>query len=547
MVPNLQNGDILGDRYRIVSLLGQGGMGNVYLAEDLKLAGKKWAVKESFHLPANSEQFIAEAELLIRLNHPYLPNIIDYYSPNFQGYAYLVMDYIRGSTLMQKFTEHKQSMPVPEVVGIALQLCDVFHYLHHISPSPIIYRDLKPSNVMLDEQGNVRLIDFGIARNLKRHQQADTLQIGTIGFAAPEQFELLQTDPRTDLYSLGALMYFLLSGGNYFYMTEKPLEETGIKLPDRLMNVVGRLLKHDPAERFQNALEVRQELQGVLDSDHYRRTANSRISGWSAGHSRRMIAFCSLYPGAGSTFAVLSMAKALSLSSIPNAVVEWPYNEPELYQLLFGERNAPRDYRFLLDQICSGCPPELHVPWIDDFTEWYPVHPDGKKGAWRETDVLKMLHAVKAPATLVDVSHHWNIPEAEALFQLADALVFVVDPFPAKMNGSQSLQMLGKINGYRNSGKNVYIVANRDLPIRMRREWISSLPFAPACFLPDIPFADIMEAVWKGRLVQDRPDVMRKLSVALSPLIEDAAPADLFQYRRGRAEKYRKIFFKLQK
>lgn len=541
--PNLQIGNVLGDRYRIVSLLGQGGMGIVYLAEDLKLAGKKWAVKESIHSPTNSEQFVAEAEVLIRINHPSLPNIIDYFPPNLEGYAYLVMDYIRGCTLMEKFTREGGSLPYSEIAGIAIQLCEAFHYLHHISPAPIIYRDLKPSNVMLDEQGTVRLIDFGIARNLKRHELADTLQIGTIGFAAPEQFDLLQTDPRTDLYSLGALMYYLLSGGNYFYMTEKPLEETGRKLPDRLMNVVGRLLKHDPAERYQSALEVRRELQGVLDSDHHWRSSNSSDPAWKTDHSRRMIAFCSLYPGAGSTFAVLSMAKALSSRRIPNAVVEWPYNEPELYQLLFGERNAPKQYQFLFDQIRLGCPPELHVPWIDDLTQWYPVHPDGQKGQ-SETDVLKMLHAVKTPVALVDASHHWNLSEAEALFQLADALVIVVDPFPAKMNRSQSLQMLDKMNGYRNSGKNVHIVANRDLPIRMRREWISSLPFSPTCFLPDIPFADIIEAVWKGQLVQDRPDVIRKLSVALSPLIEDAASVGLFAHRKGRSEKLSKLFFK---
>jgi serine/threonine protein kinase len=211
-------GDTLGGRYRIVSLLGQGGMGRVFLAEDLKLKGKKWAVKECLHVGSDVQVFLEEAEMLAQLQHPQLPQLVDYFASDTGGFAYLVMDYIQGPTLQDLFERGGRELAVDRVVNYSLQLCELFHYLHSFRPKAIIYRDLKPSNVMINEHDRVRLIDFGVARHFTLGKHADTLQLGTIGFAAPEQLVSAQTDFRSDLYTLGAMMYYLLSRGQYMYI-----------------------------------------------------------------------------------------------------------------------------------------------------------------------------------------------------------------------------------------------------------------------------------------------------------------------------------------
>lgn len=259
-----QPNDLLGRRYRIVSVLGQGGMGTVYLADDIKLPGKRWAIKETMHAPSDFRQFVDEAEMLTRLDHPGLPRIVDYFAPDDEGFSYLVMDYIQGTTLLEWFERRERKTDTATAVRIAIQLCELFHYLHHEQRVPVVYRDLKPSNVMIDESCHIRLIDFGVARSYKQGQTSDTLQLGTIGFASPEQFLGKQTDGRSDLYSLGALLYYLLSGGKYFYTVQKPLDQVATGLPERLTRLVGKLLRSAPNERYQTAQETMRELEDML-------------------------------------------------------------------------------------------------------------------------------------------------------------------------------------------------------------------------------------------------------------------------------------------
>ncbi|MFS0839487.1 serine/threonine protein kinase [Paenibacillus sp. 1P03SA] len=259
----LYAGDILGSRYRIVSVAGRGGMGTVYLAEDLKLKGKRWAVKETLRHARDYQRFIDEAEMLIRLQHVHLPGIVDYFPPDDEGFSYLVMDYIEGETLVERFDRTGGQVGAAAAVNYALQLCDLFHYLHDELPVPMIYRDLKPSNIMIDGQEQVRLIDFGIARHFKNGSPADTVRVGTVGFAAPEQFQQLQTDRRTDLYSLGAVLYYLLSGGKYPYSSTVSLARLNKEVPESLSAVVGKLLEPEPDNRYPNAGKLRADLAEV--------------------------------------------------------------------------------------------------------------------------------------------------------------------------------------------------------------------------------------------------------------------------------------------
>ncbi|WP_181956690.1 serine/threonine protein kinase [Paenibacillus piri] len=387
-------GDVLGGRYRIAAVLGRGGTSTVYVADDLRLSGKRRAVKET--RPAEQEAYAsrAEAEMLIRLNHPNLPDIVDYYPSDERGFSYLVMDYIEGETLLQRFERQARRMTEGQVIGYALQLCDLFHYLHSYRPDPIIYRDLKPSNLMIDIEERVRLIDFGIARSFKAGQPSDTVQIGTVGFAAPEQFEGRQTDARTDLYGLGALMYFLLSGGHYYRAAYKRLREHDARLSASIAALVEKLLQAEPDARCQSAAEVRAELQRALAEQQAQSGAAEGAerrapglgaaqrgparAGTAAGNAAaglappRVIAVGALYAGAGATFAALAIARALHGLGVPHAVLEPPGRQPELYALLYGEKHAPAGYRCYND---AGLRHQPEAPWTDGRTLWLPAHP----------------------------------------------------------------------------------------------------------------------------------------------------------------------------
>ncbi|MCR8643932.1 serine/threonine-protein kinase [Paenibacillus sp. N1-5-1-14] len=327
----LQVSDVLGGRYRIVSVLGSGGMGTVYLADDLKLQGKQWAIKETVIANQDVQQFIDEAQMLVQLNHPLLPNIIDYYPPDQEGLSYLVMDYIKGHTLQDIFLRADKQMVESSVVHYALQLCEVFQYLHHEQPHPIVYRDLKPANIMIDEQNMIRLIDFGIARSFKEGKDTDTVQIGTIGFAAPEQFENQQTDNRTDLYALGALMYYLLSGGKYYYVLQKPLEQVQQGLNAHLYPIIQRLLQTSPANRYQRVVDVKQHLMSITREASYQAAASQHVQD-ALQQSRnirglRTLAITSVSPGVGSTHQAFMIASFLAANQAKVAVVEANYSE----------------------------------------------------------------------------------------------------------------------------------------------------------------------------------------------------------------------------
>lgn len=206
---------MLEGRYIIVKTIGRGGMGAVYLALDTRLNHMPVAIKEMStqavegDLQAAIAAFQKEASLLISLRHPALPVIRDFFSRS-ENRWYLVMDYIEGRNL-REIVDQRGPVPETEVLDWAEQLCNILDYLHSQSP-PIIFRDLKPSNIMLTPQGQIKLIDFGIARHFRQGSTADTSAYGSHGFAPPEQYGQNQTDSRADIYALGATLHYLLTG-----------------------------------------------------------------------------------------------------------------------------------------------------------------------------------------------------------------------------------------------------------------------------------------------------------------------------------------------
>ena len=230
----------LKQRYKIVTMVGKGGMGAVYKAEDIQFGNRLVAVKEMSQSNLDpqeaknvAEQFKQEAYMLAHLKHPNLPSIYDYFGE--QGRWYLVMDFIEGTTLDARLDRTpRHSLTVAESVEIGIQIAKVLGYLHN-RPSPIIFRDLKPLNIMVTPEDNIYLIDFGIARLFKTGKAKDTVAYVSPGYAAPEQFGRTQTSPQSDIYSLGATLHQLLSGhepsSNVPLFTFKPLNTYNPNIP----------------------------------------------------------------------------------------------------------------------------------------------------------------------------------------------------------------------------------------------------------------------------------------------------------------------------
>ncbi len=253
-------GQIIDDKYEILKLIGQGGMSKVYLAMDKRL-NKQWAIKEIEKRAKDKnneiviQSAIAEANLIKQLDHPAIVRIVDIIDNG--DVIYIIEDYIEGETL-STILENNGAQPQELVVEWAMQICEALEYLHTRKP-PIIYRDMKPANVMLKPDGNIKVIDFGIAREYKDQSLADTVSLGTKGYAAPEQFGGKgQTDARTDVYCLGVTLYHLLTGQN---PCEPPYEIYPIRhwnpqLSAGLETIVQKCTQLNPDDRYQSCAEL---------------------------------------------------------------------------------------------------------------------------------------------------------------------------------------------------------------------------------------------------------------------------------------------------
>lgn len=266
----LKVGDLIDGKYKILNKIGRGGMSTVYLAINEK-ANKPWAVKEVRKNGISNRELVkqslmVEINLLKKLKHKGLPSIVDIIDQ--QDNYLIVMDYIEGITL-ENIMQEEGVQPQEKVVDWAIQLCDVLQYLHTRKPA-IIYRDMKPSNIMLRSDGSVVLIDFGTAREFKERHVEDTTCLGTQGYAAPEQFGGMgQTDERTDIYSLGATMYRLVTGHN---PSEPPYEMYPIthwnpRLSTGLEGIIAKCTSKNPKSRYQSVQEVRYALEHYRDLD----------------------------------------------------------------------------------------------------------------------------------------------------------------------------------------------------------------------------------------------------------------------------------------
>lgn len=261
----LEIGSLVDGKYKILSEIGHGGMSVVYMAINEK-ANKTWAVKEvrkdgKMDFNTVRQGLMAEIETLKKLKHPNLPSIVDVIED--EDSFIIVMDYIEGRSL-DKIIEENGAQPEAYVVEWAKQLCDVFGYLHSRTPA-IIYRDMKPANVMLKPDGNIMVIDFGTAKNYEI-DLGETTGIGTIGYAAPEQYigsGLGRTDARTDIYCLGITMYHLLTNVDPCknLISDKSIRAVNPALSHGLDAIIQKCTQYQPSDRYQSCAELMYDLE----------------------------------------------------------------------------------------------------------------------------------------------------------------------------------------------------------------------------------------------------------------------------------------------
>lgn len=255
-------GTLIDEKYEILKEIGRGGMSVVYLAMDRRLH-KTWAIKEICKSGSGKQEeivmnsLLAEADMMKRLDHPALPRIVDIIDTG--DTIYVVMDYIEGESLDKRLKE-QGAQPEELVIRWAKQLCEALGYLHTQKP-PIIYRDMKPANIMLTPEGMIKIIDFGIAREYKAENFADTTVLGTKGYAPPEQYSG-QTDARSDIFALGMTLHQMLTGvdprGGEGYA---PVRQWNPELSEGVECIIDKCVAPLPENRYQSCAELRYDLE----------------------------------------------------------------------------------------------------------------------------------------------------------------------------------------------------------------------------------------------------------------------------------------------
>ncbi len=268
----LQPGSVLQGRYRITGVIGVGGMGSVYQARDMRFPNvtRYVAVKEMLNLSTDQsiremtlKTFERESDMLASLSHPAVPEIYDYFPSKTR--AYLVMEYINGRDLEAIINAAPDFIPLETAVRWALDLCDVLGYLHQQKPEPVIFRDVKPSNIMVDQHEQIRLVDFGIAKIFQEGQKGT--MIGTEGYSAPEQYRG-EADPSSDVYGVGATLHHILTRRDPrleppFTFAERPIRDINPLVPAELEAIVMKALEFNPDDRYPDAAGMKAALEKV--------------------------------------------------------------------------------------------------------------------------------------------------------------------------------------------------------------------------------------------------------------------------------------------
>ncbi|MDF2883302.1 MAG: hypothetical protein K0R54_3859 [Clostridiaceae bacterium] len=257
----LQTGYILDKKYEVIKVLGSGGMGTVYLCKNINLENF-WAIKEINKNNGFNIDILSEPNMLKKLNHPGIPRIVDIFYKD--DNLYMVEDYIEGQTL-KEYVDKKGKLGTDEICSITLMLCDIIAYLHNMNP-PIIYRDLKPSNIMIIPNGKIVLIDFGISKVDKINKNSDTIVMGSIGYAAPEQRGAGKCCKQTDIYGIGMVMYYMVNGKTALEDSELFSDENYNNVNYDLKSIIQKCVKRNIKDRYDSVSELQHEITKCLNN-----------------------------------------------------------------------------------------------------------------------------------------------------------------------------------------------------------------------------------------------------------------------------------------
>ncbi|GKU79261.1 serine/threonine-protein kinase [Paenibacillus sp. L3-i20] len=521
--PVLEKGMLIGNRYRIIRTIGQGGMGVVYAVEDTRLEGMLRAMKVTAAREGQGA-FSEEANTLMRLRHPYLPLITDYFPPDSgSGVEMLVMDYIDGDTISAMMSQSLAAFTFPEIIHIGLGLCSALNYLHTL-PSAIIHRDLKPSNVMIDRKGQVKLIDFGISRRYKEGKLHDTVKLGTAGFAAPEQQQGKQSDARTDIYGLGALLYFIGSNGSVLSQqwtnTGKAplLNQLSKHIPASFRTLLERMLQPLPDYRYQSMKEVEQALRAF--SNHAQVTIDEpkRWDNHMDLIKPPLVSVLSLSPGAGATMLSITLAIMLGRKGHTVTAAEYYNVPPEWLELLPSKSKKDQ----LEDEgITSFTERFIRRKSHDNCINWLTVNSHCLEGNKQDERLFdQKLRQFGSAVNIIDFSSQWQDSHAMYWLRQSKHIIVIADPFISRWQVGQ-LQKLKKIQEeVRVKGGAFHWVANKDVRFSGRREWLSLFPERPLAAVPLLPQDAVLNALWGSKWVTDNAVLDYRISRALLPVYE---------------------------
>ena len=535
----LRDNEILEGKYKIIRVLGKGGTGQVYLAENLKV-GNYWAIKEVNARKQLRSNLLAEVEILKKVNHRSIPRIVDIIER--EDYLYIIEDYFAGTNL-KELIKCRELCSEDNVIRWGRQLCEILSYLHNLEPSPIIYRDMKPGNIIVDNENNVKLVDLGIARIYQQEPDSETLCIGTRGYAAPEQYSGAgQPDNRSDIYGLGATLYHVLTGNNpneppYCLL---PVRQVNPGLSTEIDKIIKKCTYSDPVLRYQCVEEIIAELDNTPRNDRLIRITTQNVEYMEV--SNKLVVIGSLSSRAGSSFVTSNLAAAFAKRNRSVAVLEFPANTPYLYDALFLRQKTEGKYISLPHEVRAQRAINKENIFKEHGISWVLLDPTLYAiKDWSPSEMLSLIYSVKnMPIILLDISTNWCHQGISQIFRQADHVFMVVEPDPALIDRTvivdykelgipaecipEELKIMELICELERSGNcHVEFVLNKYTDQIFQEQL--GLPYSPTAFIPFIDPQTVYSALWKGEVLYNYPDIQEILDRELYPVIRRIAPA----------------------